>query len=88
MRQLSHLTLDMWAYIIYKRFGVTRPLEKHDFFWNNDKRNDADVAQSSSSSHVLCKLKYGDKNSIYIWIKDEKIYINNVFMGGFLVDVA
>lgn len=33
------------------------------------------------------EFEYGDKNCIYVWIKDEKIYINNVFMGGF-VDVA
>lgn len=31
---------------------------------------------------------YSDKNSIYVWIKDEKIYINNVFMGGFRSDIV
>lgn len=29
---------------------------------------------------VWARLDDGDKNSIYVWIKDEKIYINNVFM--------
>lgn len=58
------------------------------------KKTSADVVQSSSSSKsghvVVCVLSVSNmvtKIVIRIWIKDEKIYINNVFMGGF-VDVV